>query len=410
MNDAAIYGHPVLSEASEDYQSSAFSTKLLSREEQGAETVLHVACNLSCDGLAQMVADGDARVILRATCYRTSWRVVYELSLSEPSEIRIAEADVKEKIGLQAMVVATRNIEDFRLAEFSAGRFGGRMFRLHKGDVLAVESERIIRAGGAPDTAEHGVHLVAFSEEAFGRLKDDLFQNENRYYDDAPWLESYFEQTGIQSYLMPLDIVVPDIQFVYSGDDHTAKNRDELYNTRLLYEAYKGKLSPRQATDPLLWTALCHVRFHDYVMKRWKKPDGTVNIKKRFFASSGRTELCYYNAVSRLWWSAYLTYDEERALNNPYHLTDVLFSAQQIQKDLLDQSFSMSRNVVKGVLSAWKRIRQEWGGIGVDVFRACCSYDLQKYGKATILDTLSAKEVEEIARAFMKQHIPSEEN
>lgn len=112
--------------------------------------------------------------------------------------------------------------------------------------------------------------------------------------------------------------------------------------------------------------------------------------------------MCYYNAISRLWWSGYLTYDEEKEKTNPWELTKVLFSAQQIQKDLFDQPFSMNRTVVKGLLRALKRIQEETGNAATPTFRKCCDSYINHYGSVTILDALSSDEIEEIAYSYMK--------
>ena len=85
-----------------------------------------------------------------------------------------------------------------------------------------------------------------------------------------------------------------------------------IYLTSNLYSDYKDKITPLQASDPFLWSALCHISFKEYVLKRWKKDDGTVRLNQRFFATESRDSLLYYNAISRLWWSGYLTYDETR--------------------------------------------------------------------------------------------------
>ena len=181
------------------------------------------------------------------------------------------------------------------------------------------------------------------------------------------------------------------------------KSKDDLLNVKLLYSAYKDKLMPLQASDPLLWSALCHITFKDYVLKRWKKDNGEVSIAQRFFATEGRGSLTYYNAISRLWWSGYLTYDEDRASTNPWHLTETLFSAQQIQKDLFDQSFSMNRTIVKGLLSALKRVQEENGNKCTIIFRECCDSYINHFGAVSILDTLSAAEIEAVAYEYMRK-------
>lgn len=249
------------------------------------------------------------------------------------------------------------------------------------------------------------MNLIYFIKDAYKILKKDLENNKDNYYSEDPWLEKYFAAADIDVYVKTSSIVVPDIKLMFSGDSDEKKNQDDLNNIRLLYDAYRDKITPLQASDPMLWSALCHITFRDYVLKRWKKDDGSVRIDQRFFATEGRSSLCYYNAVSRLWWSGYLTYDEEKKTSNPYHLTETLFSAQQIQKDLFDQSMSMNRTVVKGLLMALKRIQDETGNAATSVFRQCCASYLNRYGAVSILDSLNAEDIEKIAFVFMKKDI-----
>lgn len=246
------------------------------------------------------------------------------------------------------------------------------------------------------------MNLVYFSRDAYKTLKKDVELNKEKYYSDAPWLQEYFEEKGITDFVRTSTVKVGDISaFQYTGDDIESKNRDDIQNIKTLYTQFKGKLTPTQASDPCLWTALCHISYKDYVMKRWQKDDGTVRLNQRFFATEGRASLLYYNAISRLWWSGYLTYEEEKAKTNPWELTEILFSAQQIQKDLFDQPFSMNRTVVKGLLRALKRIQEETGNAATPTFRKCCDSYINHYGAVTILDTLTSDEIEEIAYNYM---------
>lgn len=247
------------------------------------------------------------------------------------------------------------------------------------------------------------MNLIYFTKDAYKYLKKDLDVNKDNYYKDEPWLSEYFAKVGIDEFYKTSSIVVPNVQLFYSGDDIESKNKDDLLNIKLLYPGYKDKITPLQASDPLLWSALCHIPFKEYVLKRWKKDDGTVRLDQRFFATEGRASLLYYNAISRLWWSGYLTYDEEKASTNPWHLTETLFSAQQIQKDLFDQPFSMNRTIVKGLLSALKRAQDENGNYCTTIFRKCCDSYINHYGAVSILDTLSADEIEIIAYDYMRK-------
>ncbi len=245
------------------------------------------------------------------------------------------------------------------------------------------------------------MNLIYFTKDAYKLLKKDLNLNKDNYYSEDPWLDEYFATAGLDEFYKTSSIAVPNIDLVSTGDDIESKNNDDLINIKRFYADYKDKITPLQASDPLLWSALCHITFKDYILRRWKKADDTVSIDKRFFATEGRGSLLYYNAVSRLWWSGYLTYDEEHQNSNPWHLTETLFSAQQIQKDLFDQPFSMNKTIVKGLLSALKRIQEEQGNACTTLFRKCCDSYLNHYGVVTILDTLTAEDVEDIAYKYM---------
>ena len=244
------------------------------------------------------------------------------------------------------------------------------------------------------------MNLIYFTRDAFKLLKQDIESNLQNYYSPEEWLNKYFNAQGIDEYYKTSSVVVPNVSLVFNGDDIETKNNDDLTNVKMLYSAYRDKISPLQASDTLLWSALCHVVFRQYVLQRWKK-DGTVRIEQRFFATEAKSSLTYYNAISRLWWSGYLTYDEDNP-SNPWHLTEVLFSAQQIQKDLFDQPFSMNKSVTKGLLLALREVQTEKGNACTTLFRKCCHSYLNHYGVVTILDTLSDQEIYELALDYMK--------
>ena len=62
----------------------------------------------------------------------------------------------------------------------------------------------------------------------------------------------------------------------------------------------------------------------------------------------------------------------------------------------------MNKTIVKGLLSALKRIQVEQGNACTTIFRKCCDSYLNHYGAVSILDTLTSAEIEDIAYAFMK--------
>ena len=129
------------------------------------------------------------------------------------------------------------------------------------------------------------MNLIYFTKEAYKLLKKDLNLNHDKYYSEDPWLDEYFASAGLDEFYRTSSITVPNVGLICSGDDIETKNRDDLINIKMFYTEYKDKIDPLQASDPLLWSALCHITFKEYILNRWKKANDTVSIDKRFFAT-----------------------------------------------------------------------------------------------------------------------------
>lgn len=247
--------------------------------------------------------------------------------------------------------------------------------------------------------------LPCFTEDAYNELLNYRDDNESKYYSEEPWIEEFFRSVNLGNQCQYSSIVVPNVKLESGAETNEEKCFEDLLNVKQLYGAYKDRLAPAQAANPRLWTALCHTTFSEYVRQRWSDRNGKVNIKEHFFATNGRASLCYYNAISRLWWAGYLSYDESRESTNPWHLTETLLSAQQILKDFADQGFSASKPVQMGLLSALKRIQEETGDKATRAFRLCCDSYLNHYAAVTVIDALEPEEIEDIAYSYMKKHL-----
>lgn len=178
-NKAIEYPHPVLNEYTRDYLNSRFAMDVLSHTDNGSEIIIELECQIDCGGLIQTVAAGDAKAIIRLTCYRTSLREMYDLNPSGSTVIRIAKKNVTDSIDLQAMVVATRELNKFRLPEFNSDYFGSFGFKIRKGDVLANEPgikiklntmleknmAGIVQVRGDLNSTDMRVHFAEITEE-----------------------------------------------------------------------------------------------------------------------------------------------------------------------------------------------------------------------------------------------------
>lgn len=178
-NKAIEYPHPVLNEYTRDYLNSRFAIDVLSHTDNGSEIVIELECQIDCDGLVQKIASGDAKAVLRLTCYRTSLREMYELNPTGSTVIHIAKKNVTDSIDLQAMIVATRELNKFRLPEFNSDYFGSIEFKIRKGDVLANEPgikiklntmleknmAGIVQVRGDRNATKMNVHFAEITEE-----------------------------------------------------------------------------------------------------------------------------------------------------------------------------------------------------------------------------------------------------
>ena len=195
-NRAIEYPHPVLNEYTQDYLNSRFSIDVLSHTDNGSEIVIEIDCHIECNGLIQAINAGDASVLMRVTCYRTSLRKIYELRPSGSSIIRIPKQDVTDSIDLQAVIVASHDISNFQLPEFNSNYFGGVEFKIRKGDVLADEPGIKIKLNTTLEKNMSGIVLVKGDLNATSMK---VFYPENT--EESPELSDY------------IVITVPDMDY-----------------------------------------------------------------------------------------------------------------------------------------------------------------------------------------------------
>ena len=178
-NQIVEYPHPVLTEYTGDFIDSNFSIEITNHSDNGSELVFEVLCTLQCDSIEQLINKQLASVILRVTCYRTSFRKPYLLNLNEPTQIIIPKSLVTDFIEFQAIIVINQDTPDYQLDEFNKKYFGESSFKLRKGDVLANEAGVKIKLNSVLEKNAAGVVLVRGSNTAqnmsvhFASLEDE---------------------------------------------------------------------------------------------------------------------------------------------------------------------------------------------------------------------------------------------
>lgn len=120
----------------------------------------------------------------------------------------------------------------------------------------------------------------------------------------------------------------------------------DFENAVLIYE-YLKDLDPTIASDTRLWTYLSHVPFWDYTKKRWPTRDSGAHntgehILTHWFIRDLNARSIADHGIARLWWGAYMTYDENR--EDKYELTRELFSMLDYTRTLFEGSLGRNKN------------------------------------------------------------------
>lgn len=129
-------------------------------------------------------------------------------------------------------------------------------------------------------------------------------------------------------------------------------------NAARLHEAL-ASLSEVQASDIRLWAYLAHGPLFQYMKARWPvsgdKDEMRSSIESRWlFLNESRPRALMRQGVSRLWWAAHLTrspwqtdpFLKPLQKKDPYAYTRLLFSRQDIFKNLLERSFGRERRIL----------------------------------------------------------------
>lgn len=232
-------------------------------------------------------------------------------------------------------------------------------------------------------------------------LKDNITKNffAGNYFRSKAWLEDFFE-SDFKGYT---DIEFEDLELIPSDN-----NMDELENCKRVYNAFKN-ITIQQATEPQIWIYLTHSVFWDYMNKRWpigedNSNDKQINrIKSRYFLHyESKDRRLVRNGISRLWWFAYTTYDEN--YDNKFYLTEKLFLHEKdFGESLLTRSFFRNRDIVKNIIKAVCKYEEKFRDnimINRDIHRPLF-VEINRIGAVKLLDALEYEDIEEIVFRFI---------
>lgn len=141
MNKTNInYPHPVLSSANEDYIESSFDIMLV--EEpciEGNNAVINIAYSLVCSGLSNLIASGDAQVVIYMDSTVAEFRQMKAFDNDKTEmKIEINRNDVNRSLQVKGYIIAAKPIKSFSLQEHNKAFFGTVPFSLRKGDIMGL--------------------------------------------------------------------------------------------------------------------------------------------------------------------------------------------------------------------------------------------------------------------------------
>lgn len=248
-----------------------------------------------------------------------------------------------------------------------------------------------------------------FLEEAYDKLRDQVEANSEKYLYTEDWLDAYF--IG-QEYMREstINILLPEV-VPFSGR-LTVEQRtiEDIANVKQIYGNMRT-LTPLQATNQYMWTCLAHTIYREYVLHRWfddEKFDALSDEKKikriisRFFATNNERSL-NNNAIARLWWYGYISYDAQNR-SNPFHLTEILVSNTKFCTDFMQSHCCWNRGVGKGVLRAVADlIPQLDKNEGISGYYRRLKKYLNRYGAVTSLDFLNEEDIYNLSMEYLQK-------
>lgn len=175
-------------------------------------------------------------------------------------------------------------------------------------------------------TYELPVFKTSHNQTLISHVKD----NKDRYSRKTTWAAGDESKTCVPSGIM----VSKNIETILDPKASDFANAVAIHQALIL--------TPREASNPMLWARLSHVEMWDYMRSRWDATTkGPGFVQTRYFVIRNNSRILMRNGLARLWWAAHLTYSER-----DYHNTEILIS----QPEIAERSFARSPLILQTLL------------------------------------------------------------
>ena len=237
------------------------------------------------------------------------------------------------------------------------------------------------------------IRLKYISEDALNDLKSEYDTYKTHYQDKTnDWFIKHLNsKEGL------LDSNIECENFINKINMNPDYSISDFENIKVIYSALKD-INPYIATDERLWAGLAHSQLWDFIKYRRQNEIASKkdeDIKNSFFFRRGKKRSLFINCLSRLWWTGYLTYDENAV--DPYHLTKLLCKDAYASRILLlsSNNFISNRTITKGYLLSIEEREKSGEKLTRNHFVISARY-LNNLGSATLLDMLDEHDIKEI--------------
>ena len=105
--------------------------------------------------------------------------------------------------------------------------------------------------------------IYFMKQKALDSLQAEVADNLNKYQSSSFWMDEHFINQNMPKYYFDTGIEVADYQLISGGPE------TDFQNAKIVFEAFKNKLNPVQASDLRLWAYLAHVQ---HLLPHWCPP------------------------------------------------------------------------------------------------------------------------------------------
>lgn len=175
----------------------------------------------------------------------------------------------------------------------------------------------------------------------------------------------------------------------------------DLINSKIVWQAL-SKLTPSEANEEQIWARLSHLEGFEYAKARWLNLESSEDVQissvmKHFFAN-GRTGIRDDNALSRLWWNAYianLAYPE-----NPERALELILHTADIRSNIVERPWiSIRQPLLHGILTVLDHNVDMLDESNFRSFMKC----INRRGAGLLFEAMEPDEVD----AFVLQCLPN---